>query len=247
MRERVLTIFRQTPVILVSPHFENDFINEISLEIADQLNCSVIVNNGFEKTNLCDPINSKANCNLIDHCKQELVKEEFFDPFLKFCEKSLDGEKLKTIWNSFWGKEYSNPNPTIHVFHIHGCDDSICNSLNEDIYAIIGHGKGIKADSLTCESWRKDLFCQILKGLTKHKILEGESGSKYAARDANCINQYFRKHKLIREIQSMQITIPLFQRKKVIETADTLSECISKYILFKNESEVINYNRIISN
>ena len=84
MKERVGIIIGKNPVILVAPHGADDTNTDIITErVAKKADCYAVINRGFERADFVDVIKDKADCNKIDHCKQEVVYEEFLKPIIK--------------------------------------------------------------------------------------------------------------------------------------------------------------------
>lgn len=247
MRERVSTIIGKNPVILVAPHGADDTNTALLTEIASQkIDCYAVINRGFERADYVDVNKDIADCNRINHCKEEVVFDEFLKPIIKFQNKILQKSlqinnlhRMLNINNQLNKEKYLSSYP-VHIFHIHGCGDSVHKIANERVGVIIGYGSGLKKDSHTCETWRKNLFVDLWrKNSRSGDAFEGKGGGKYAGRDSNNLNQYFRKHEVVWEVQSMQLEFPYSSRntpEETEKTANFLADLISNYITFHSWS-----------
>ena len=230
MKERVIAIIGNRPIILVAPHGADDVNTDIVAEHAAKiLSCCVVANRGFQRSNDVDVERDKADCNKINHCLSEVVFEEFLKPILKFKDKITQGihQNKNPIKNMY------SPYETVHLFFIHGCGDMVNKEAKEQVGLIVGYGLGVKKDSLTCDVWRKNLFVHLYRKFSKNgDIFEGKCGGKYAGRNKNNLNQYFRKKDMDVRVQSMQLEIPYSFRKTkdtAIDTANLLSSVIMDY------------------
>lgn len=208
--ERVSLISGKKPIILICPHgFQGDDKNTaiITEHIARKIDCYAVINRGWERAESVDPENDKADCNNIDHCYQEIVKEEFLDPIFRFVSRSL------------------KKHPFIYTFYLHGMAN--LHRLKSGLYdldIVVGSG-GDDSESSSCSVWRKDLFCFCLykKGF---KIAEGTKKSKLAGASKDNMNQLFVQKVPNALIQSLQIEIIETRRRnevQAIKTADLLS------------------------
>ena len=223
MKERVSIILGKKNVMLVAPHGADDTNTDIIAEqAAKELNCYAVINRGFERSELVDVNNDKANCNRIDHCKQDVVYEEFLKPIIKL------KNKIVHKWHKI---------SELNIFYIHGCGDIVHKRAGEEVAMVVGYGLGIKKDSLTCQLWRKNLFCDCFENVVKKSVFEGKGGGKYAGRDTNNLNQYFRKHSNDAMVQSMQLEIPYKFRKNKEEASNmgtVLAFVISNYLKYNH-------------
>lgn len=241
--ERVTVIQGKVPIILVCPHGADDINTDIITECAaNTLQCNAVINRGFERADFVDVDNDKANCNRIDHIKEDVVCEEFLQPIEKIEKKLRKNNSTGGFvgWNNAAGHGFtgwfSHPNP-IHIFHIHGCGNAIHKQAGVQVGAIVGYGLGLKKDSLSCDLWRKNLFVHLFRWQYQlHEVLEGKRGGKYTGRDANNMNQYYRKHKDYSWVQSMQLEFP-FSTRDTKETAKlagaNLAVILHHYLQYK--------------
>ncbi len=200
MRERVNTILatKTNNVIIVAPHGVDDTnTNDVAEATAELLGCYAVINNGFQRNDTVDVDKDLADCNRIDHCKQDVVYDEFLKPILKFKDISISSNS--------W------PPAVTYIFYIHGCGNNVHKEVNENVDVIIGYGLGLAKHSLSCDEKDKLLLCDSFQtiGLVAY---QASGGSKYAARDTNNLNQYFRKHDLNPWVQSFQLEIPRSNR-----------------------------------
>lgn len=236
MKERVSTIIGKKPIILVAPHGADDSNTAIITETAaNKLNCYAVINRGFNRADVVDSDNDIADCNKISHCKEEVVYEEFFKPIIKFKDRLLFRSK-QTNAMLLKGK-YPTSDP-VDIFYIHGCGDIVHKEANEPVGVIIGYGLGIKQDSLTCDPWKKNVFTDIWRNNSRDgDAFEGRGGGRYAGRDANNLNQYFRKHIPDIRIHAMQLEFPYSSRKTETEAAATglfLAQVLERFITFNS-------------
>lgn len=234
MRERVTTILGKRPVILVCPHGCDDTNTDIVTETAaEELECYAIINRGFDRSDIVDVDKDLANCNRIDHVKQDVVYDEFLKPIKRFVHKI--SYKNQPSWQKgyIYGGWYD---PEVcHIFHIHGCGNAVHHEAQCQIELILGYGLGTKKHSLTCEEWRKNLLISTFRRhATAGEVYTGKGGGKYAGRDSNNMNQYYRKHENMQNVQSVQIEIPYSSRNDTASAQSTgrfLANAIYEYHL----------------
>lgn len=229
MRERVLTIKGKTPVLLIAPHGADDLNTAILTEkAAALLKCNAVINQGFQRSDFVDVDNDLANCNRVDHAKEEVVYDEFLKPIEQAKDRIFQAMTKNWVW-------FQDPIPDlnpIHIFHIHGCGNLIHKLANDQVDLVVGYGLGAKKDSLSCSLWRKNLFVDIATKWCGN-VYEGMGGGKFAGRDSNNMNQYFVKHDEDEYVQSMQLEIPYSCRDSnnmAISFAEELANAIHEYI-----------------
>ena len=243
MRERVSVIQGKRPVILVAPHGADDTNTAVIAEqAAKQLDCYAVINRGFERSDTVDVDNDKANCNRIDHAKQEVVYDEFLRPILRIKDKLIQKWYKSNPWYT------GNPQDPVAcvVFHVHGCGDLIHKEANEPVELVVGYGLGHKKDNLSCELWRKNCFVDIYRHYAQGchswvngEVYEGKGGGKYAGRDSNNMNQYFRKHLNEPFVDSLQLEFPYSSRNtesRAVITAMLLSTVIQDMLQYTSYS-----------
>lgn len=212
--ERVSVQRGKNPLLFVAPHGPDDTNTAIIAEkAAEACDGYYVINNGFErKGDIVDVENDRANCNRIDHCLEDVVKEEFLDPITKFASSMC--VKLSSR-NSMWPgyMDYDKICKPV-IFYIHGAGDHVHSEVGEDVSVILGYGLSSKRDSLTCEEWRRKLFVHSYRAMAvaDGEVYEGKGGGNYGGRSANNMNQYFRKHDRDNLIDSMQLEFPYSQR-----------------------------------
>lgn len=175
--ERVSIIEGIHPVILVAPHgaamddFNTDIITESA---AEALNCYAVINRGWERAGQFDYFKDKANCNDVRHCHEDVVKDEFLDPIIRFKNRIR--------------KKHNH----VYVFTIHGVGEDIKTKANDDdIDMVIGYGAGTPA-SHTCKLWMKNFFIYLMRQVDI-KAYSGKAGGQYAGWTKNNLNQLFCK------------------------------------------------------
>lgn len=219
--ERVKIKSGERPIIIVAPHGHenNDERTTIIAEsIANNINAYAVINQGWERNISVDCFKDKADCNNINHCHEDVVKDEFLDPILRFKSKIL--------------KKYDS----VSVFHIHGMSNKhriMANDPSMDI--VVGCGLGIPP-SLTCEEWKKDLFIHLMEssGVIAY---EGSIGGPMSGWSRSNMNQLFRKWYHDSHVQSMQIEIvhELRENDEIAEmTGQQLADAIKLVCESKN-------------
>lgn len=233
--ERVSVIQGKKPVILVAPHCADDVNTEIVTEAAaKKLNCYAVINRGFNRSDTVDVNKDMANCNRVDHAKEPVVFEEFLKPIVKITTKLT--KISKDTYEMF---------EPIHIFHIHGCKNH--EAMNgERVGLVVGYGLGTQKNSFSCDEWLKNSFInyyrQCLAAVNTHiHVYSGKGGGKYAGRDSNNMNQYFRKHDKTSYVHSMQLEFPYNERKDSETAKNTgilLANAIELYMHFSDEASI---------
>jgi len=226
--ERVSVLQGTFPAIIVAPHgYELDDENTglIARIIAEKLNAYAVINNGWERSDEYSYENDKADCNNIYHCREDVVREEFLDPIIRFKD------------------EINMTGHNAYIYHIHGMGDrhrKIAKDPKMDL--VIGYGAG-KPDSYTCELWMKNLFLYKCMEFKIHAY-EGKSGGAMSGWARSNMNQYFRKWDKCMDVFSMQIEIIRSIRSDkelAIITADYLADVIQAVTRAKSWSGSGNY------
>jgi len=194
-RERVSVIHGTRPIIIVCPHGADDTNTDAVAEsCASVLGAYAVINRGFERSELVDVLKDKADCNRVDHVTEDVVDEEFLNPILKF--------------KKMCRKQYSNKHT--FIYYIHGFGNQVERAAGAAIDIILGYGEAEKYNSYTCELWQRNLFIESYRQMTTGgDVFVGRAGGKYAARNTNNMNQYFRKHQIDKKVDSMQVEIAL--------------------------------------
>lgn len=231
MRERVSCVIGKAPIILVAPHGpDEDNTALIVEEAAKALNCYAVINRGFERADAVDVDKDRADCNRIDHAKQDVVFDEYLKPITKFATKIIASRGNQ---NTIWNFGFIDP---VHIFYVHGCGNHVHEEAGESVEVVVGYGLGLKKDNLSCDPWRKDVFVDLWRRFAQTgDVFEGRGGGRYAGRDSNNMNQYFRKHQPINAVQSMQLEFPLSERATrtaAVTTAMMLTVVLTDYLLF---------------
>jgi len=213
--ERVSLIQGSVPVIIVAPHGfdQNDFNTALIAEqIANRTKCFAIINRGFERSNQVDCFLDKADCNDINHIHEDVVKEEFLDPIIRYKTRLL--------------KYYDE----VFIYHIHGMSDRHKTIVGDPSLGIVlGYGAG-KPDSFTCQNWHKDFTLSYLNdnGITSY---QGSKGGPMSGWARSNLNQLFRKKYLDERVNSMQLEITYSLRNTddvAKKTADVISSAVLK-------------------
>ena len=220
--ERVSIIEGKKPILFVSPHVPEEIHTDvIAVELADATDGYAVINRGWERSEYVDQFNDKANCNNITHCLEDVVKDEFLDPIMKFTSRLVKSHGF------------------CYIINIHGMGNDIRKQIRDNVDIILGYGNG-EPPSYTCETWRKDAFTHLLNdcGLLTY---QAKAKGKYSARKKNNLTQLFRQWPFIRPaihtaaVQSFQLEIVLDMRKHedIAElTADMISMAVNDLMDF---------------
>lgn len=218
--ERVSLISGKKPIILICPHgYRGDDKNTalITEYIARKINCYAVINRGWERHDFVDSSLDKADCNNVYHCNQDVVREEFLDPILRFVSRTL------------------KKNPFIYVFYLHGMSNF--HRIKSGIYdldIVIGCGAD-DPNFFSCSLWRKDLFCFCLSR-SGFVVAEGTPKSKLCGSAKQNMNQFFVQWRPNLLVQSMQLEIVENRRKSQISSEKT-AELLSLSFLRLLESD----------
>lgn len=208
MRERVFVRRGKAPVLLVSPHGSDDSHTiTLAKTAAEIIDCHAVINQGFERSDDVDVVKDKADCNRIDHVKQDVIFDEFLRPIVAV----RDFHRRKLQKGDPWAP--LDKKDALLVLHIHGVGNAIHKEANEQVACVLGYGLGHKKDSISCQPWRINLFIDMMRQLTNlGEVYEGAGGGKYAGRSTNNLNQYFRKHDPDDMVDSLQVEFPFSMR-----------------------------------
>jgi hypothetical protein len=189
--ERVSIIEGNIPVIVVAPHgYKGDDENtDVMVEaIASTIGSYAVINRGWERGETVDIFKDIADCNNIYHCQEDVVREEFLDPIIRFKNKILKNNQIA------------------YVFYIHGMGNRH-RIISKDPYldVVVGYGSG-KPNSYSCDVWQKNLFLHFMNqsGITSY---EGKAGGQMSGWSRNNLNQYFRKWDYDPNVSSMQVEV----------------------------------------
>lgn len=200
--ERVSVIQGRQPLIVVAPHgYEQDDQHTATMAeyIASELNCYAVINRGWERCQDADVLNDKADCNNAYHCVQDVVREEFLEPIIRFKNRIL------------------RTNVEAKIIYLHGMGNRHRQiSKDPSLGAVIGYGAG-DPSRFTCELWQKDLLLHSLN-LAGIKAYQGRKGGPMSGWSKSNMNQYFRLWEMDEEVHSFQLEI-IYDLRKDAETA----------------------------
>lgn len=211
--ERVSIKEGKIPVILVAPHgFSKDDENTgfIADYISTKINAYMVVNNGWERAENVDYLEDKADCNNVNHCHEDVVKQEFLEPIIRYKNRIL--------------RNYN----AAFIYYIHGMANrhrQLASDPSLDV--VVGFGAGAP-NSFSCEPWRKDLFLHLLNG-TGVNAYEGSKGGIMSGWARSNMNQLFRKWYPEPQVQSLQVEI-IRDLRVGLDTASIASEYIGDAI-----------------
>lgn len=175
--------------IIIAPHgADDDFTEILTRQIAFEADCYAVINNCWERNDVVDVFNDKANCNNISHILTDVPYDEFLLPILRFHARIL-----KTF-------------PACDIFIMHGMSNNIRKKAGtSEIDMVLGTGLGKPKSSSLSEN-RRNLLINCLQK-SKFKVFEGKEGGDYSGWSHNNLNQYFRKHSPDSRTHSVQIEV----------------------------------------
>jgi len=218
--ERVNVFEGELNAIVVAPHGPDDpYSGEIAEVVAKELNAFAVINQGFERADSVDIFQDQANCNNVYHCHEDVVKDEFLDPILRFVGKIRHSPWLLNNWND-----------PIWIFIIHGVN-FVNRKVSPDI--VVGYGAG-DPPSHSCDLWRKDGLVHILES-RGFDTYQGKAGGNFSGWAKTNLNQLYRKWYPDSGVQSVQLEVARDWRTcrdDALATADLLAGCIEDLLLF---------------
>lgn len=187
--ERVAALEGELPLLVVAPHGPDDHNTDIIAEkIAAEMDAYAVINYGWRRSEKVDYWKDQANCNNVAHLQEDVVKEEFLDPILRFKSRCI--------------RDFG----FCYMFCIHGVGNYVRKKAQDDsLDLIIGYGAG-KPPSFSCEPRLKDAFIYYAE---KHGFgaYEGAAGGQFAGKAKNNLNQLFRRWYPNQRVHSLQIEI----------------------------------------
>ncbi len=229
--ERVSLIEGKKPIIFVAPHGApcDDTNTALMTEILAELTEGyAVINRGWERGKDIDYKREKANCNNVEHCHKDVVKEEFLDPLIRF--------KCRIL------KKWSRA----MIVYVHGMSNSIREqSQIPNLNYVVGFGRG-NPNSFTCQKWIKDFIVYHLATGDNCKVGEGKAGGNYAAWRKNNMTQLFRKWYPDSEVDSIQLEIinELRQQRQTAKITAQIIAITMSELLECNKWEMPNDFRI---
>jgi phage replication-related protein YjqB (UPF0714/DUF867 family) len=219
--ERVRIINGKTPIIIMAPHgVDDDRTSIIAERIAQEIHCFAVINLGWERNDSVDCMRDKADCNNSLHCHEDVVKEEFLEPLMRYKNKILSNQK------------------EVYIFHIHGMSNKHRITANDPTMdLVLGYGAGIP-NSISFDPWKKNFIVNLLEEMG-FGTYEASQGSSMSGWSKNNMNQLFRKWYPDPRVHSLQIEIvhELRESNRAAErTGVYLSEAIMETITAKQFS-----------
>lgn len=211
------------PAIIVCPHGFDDTNTAIIAEtIQEELQCTSIINYGWERSDKFDYFKDKANCNSIKHLSEDVIKQEFLEPILESY--------------NFYIQQGVFP----ALFIIHGVHDSVRKSpYAASLDLIIGTGSGT---TLSCDGWSQHFFCKMLS-VNLFNVFLGKPNGNYAGNNPDNLNQILNhsKHHIdyIEEDEKCSFQIEIVKtlrsnKTRAAQTGRILSDSINGFMLAKN-------------
>lgn len=223
--ERVSIIEGETPVILIAPHGADDTNTDCIAEtVAEEFGAFAVINRGWRRSQSVDQWRDLANCNDIRHLHQDVVKEEFLNPILRFSSKIQ--------------KKYED---RVFVLILHGCSDSVREIAgDENLDMIVGFGDG-DPPSFSCKTRIKNAFVHHLQK-EGFGVYEGKPKGNYSGRSKNNLNQLFTQWYPDKMVNSLQLEIVRELREKnlINVVIDGLISSIDSMMLFDDTISIIN-------
>ena len=233
MAERVSVRDGILPIIVVAPHGPDDPRTDIIAEtIAARIDCHAVINNGWERATSVDVANDKANCNSISHCHEDVVKDEFLDPILRYAYRS--SRTIAAARNISISQFLYTP----LLITIHGAGDNARNlAKSTKLDFIFGNGNG-SPNRHSCSIWRKNalVWALVNKGIN---VWEGKGGGTYAAWGKDNLNQlFFGKYPGVGESLQIEIVrVPWrVDDKRAVATGCILADAIKEVLKIKDFS-----------
>lgn len=206
--ERVSVYEGSTPYLIVVPHGHDDHNTAmLGTMLIRELDAYGVINRGWERSDFVDVDNSLANCNSIKHCQEDIVKDEFLDPFLKNASEILSS---------------SHNIPAVNIFIIHGVGNLI-RKKHPGLDLILGCGYGAKNQSA-----ESGFIAHFLKNLIAQKFETyiGEKNGEYAGISKDNLNQYFHGSRAARSTQIEVIKQRRENQKICKDTAIRIAKAI---------------------
>lgn len=226
--ERVRIINGKSSIIVVAPHGPDDERTALIAEkVAKEITCSAVINLGWERGEKVDFMKDKADCNNVSHCHEDVVREEFLEPLLRFKNSVLKRNK------------------EAYIFYIHGMSNKhriLANDPTMDV--VIGYGAGVP-NSITFDLWKKGFLIDRLENLG-FTTYEASPGSSMSGWSKNNMNQLFRKWYNDSNVSSLQIELvhELRESNRVAErTACYLAEAIIDTVV-SNRFGMVGYSKV---
>lgn len=180
MKERVSIRLGTKNVLFVAPHghdLDDTNTGIIAMAAADFMKANAVVNNGWRRSKTVDELASKANCNDLDHCSEDVVKAEFFDPIVSSIESVV--ESLETA---------DADEQNCYIFMVHGIGNSVRTKSNDpNLELIVGFGAG-DPPRYTCEKSHRECFMDLYQSIGTG-VYAGAPGGAYSARSYKNMTQ----------------------------------------------------------
>lgn len=212
--ERVSLIEGDVPVILVAPHgADEENTSQIVATVAKYIGAFAVINQGWKKSKNVDYLKDLANCNNNEHLHEDVVREEFLEPLLRF---------VKRIKN--------NIDDRVYIFNIHGFDNNARKKVKDPgLDLIVGYGAG-DPSVYSCKVKIKDAFIYYLEN-EGFGVYEGKAGGRYAGNSHLNLNQLFKQWYVHNNVHSFQLEI-IEEHRTVFfsETCHCLSSAIENLL-----------------
>ena len=182
--ERVSIIEGKIPVIFVVPHINDTHADVVASTAAIAMRSYAVINRGWQRARYYDYDKEWADCNNVLHCLEDVVKEEFLDPIIRFKNRIRRRHTLA------------------YIFTIHGVGNDI-KRQKHDLSFVVGRGE--PNNSATCLDWMIKFFAYRCNqyGLSTYVSTKGA----YSASSRYNLCQYYRQWDYDSHVHAMQIEI----------------------------------------
>lgn len=205
------------PVVIVAPYGKTHLNTHLICEtIVNSLNCSGIINYGWEPDLNFNYFKDKADCFNLKHIQEDVIKQEFYNPILESYYSLIQNNKIPFIFiiseisNSVL-KKYNNKNLELLI-----SSGSYKNKTCNDFYKFIFMEKAIKFgfNTFYCSNELEPWSDSDPNCLTQ--ILNTQNTAQYFTDCLNCVH--------IRICEKLKDDLT-----KSIQTAHQIANCI-KYV-----------------
>lgn len=187
--ERIALVEGDVPVILLAPHAEDENTAQIALTVAKYISGFAVVNQGWKKSKTVDFWIDLADCNNNEHLHEDVVREEFLEPLLRF---------VKRIKN--------NIDDRIYIFNLHGCSNNVRRVAKDNgLDIIVGYGSG-EPSVYSCKIKIKDALVYYLEN-EGFGVYEGKAGGKYSGSSYLNLTQLFKQWYVHNNVHSFEVHI----------------------------------------
>lgn len=211
--------------MIVAPH-GGDHPNTALLAemLAFGMGAFAVINRGWRKSSKVDQIRDLANCNDLRHIHEDVVREEFLDPILKYTNRIKKNHE-KALILILRGCEH-RPQP---------------GATNEFLDMVLGYGAG-NPPSHSCRMATKNSLINLLQQ-EGFGVYEGAPGGIFAGKSKNSLNQLFVRRFPDNSVESIQMAIVddmISDEGMVAMTSEGLVSALDALLISDEDAEVEN-------